>query len=561
MNSDEESEMTKSQIAIEWFNGLPSETKSHIILTQYELHMSVRDKKTKKLADSLNEKWSRQVDKASKESSKEIFGLNSEISKLKMENDVLSRTSGFEMIKEHFSGVIKNLENSHSEKLLKLENRMSNSNNNLESKIIGSHTKLETRLTSNYSKGVMGENWIENALVAVPNCILKNVTRDKGLTDFSFEIGGLNGLIESKNVDKMNKEYIDRFKNDVLEAKESENIDFAIFVAHRLKYINGKPFSLECLHTKKGNVFLFYVADAYNHVDRLLTAINLGQTLVDSVKFANNVEGLMYNVNVIMNRIDTLANFMSEQRKNLKIQKKLIKNSQTTIKELSHVVKTIIKSSAIKDSKKKLCIDIAVEFLKEGHTFTIKDLTDRLINHNISKSNAGTLISRKLGGIKNVKKLAMEEFEKSKKYALIDGPNNLDSEPDSDSDSDEELVDSDESENEELSSYVESENEESENDPDSDESDIEPLSNARTSRISTTPKKPVTKKATAKKPAKKQVVTALKGKSRSKGSNNGPKTPEERDSLIENTKKLLENTDSNLIVEEITRSRRSSDKK
>ena len=612
MSSDEESdnesrnsprEQSKSEIAIQWFNGLSPETKSHIILTQYEMHMSIRDEKSKELANSLNNKWSRKIDKTKeeasteimnlkKETSKEITNLNGELSKLKMENDVLSRTSGFDMIKEHFSGIIKNLESTHTEQLLKLENRISGSHNNLESKIIGSHTKLETRLTSNYSKGVMGENWVENTLVSVPNCILKNVTRDKGLTDFSFEIGGLNGLIESKNVDKMNKEYIDRFKNDVLEAKQSENIDFAIFVAHRLKYINGKPFSLECLHTKRGNVFLFYVADAYNHVDRLLTAINLGQTLVDSVKFANNVEGLMYNVNVIMNRIDALAGFMAEQRKNLQIQKKLIKNSQTTIKELSHVVKTIIKSSSIKDSKKKLCIDIAVEFLKENKTFTIKDLTDRLINHNITKSNAGTLISRKLGGIKNVKKLAMEEFEKRKKYSLNDDNNleDLESEPDSDPDSDPDDLESDESENDD------SENSESQEMDDSDESvdgsdeseneesgqddvtsiDIVPdnsLNIARTNRGSKNSenfkkseikpvakkKKPIVKKKkpVAKKPTVSKQITAIKGRRKDRK----PKTQEERADLIESTRQLSETIDPDLIIEEIARSRRSSNKK
>ena len=115
----------KAKLAIDWFNNLDQPTKTRLIVNQYELHMSIRDKKTKDIADSINQKWASQFEEIRQGSEKEVHGLNREIEKLKMEKDVLSRTTGFDMLKEHLAKTMGDLEKSHEKQLLKLENKIS----------------------------------------------------------------------------------------------------------------------------------------------------------------------------------------------------------------------------------------------------------------------------------------------------------------------------------------------------------------------------------------------------------------------------------------------------
>lgn len=197
--------------------------------------------------------------------------------------------------------------------------------------------ELESKLITNHSKGIIGENWVYDYMKDIPGVIIKNVTREKGLTDFYFEfhdsVKMISGLIESKNVDKVSQLHLDNFKKDVIDAINNEfNVSFAFFIAHKAISING--IDMEVIEVNDEKVILFYIYDLFNRPDRFLTALNIAKTLTV------NIDLPLDKVKLIINRIDEISADVRAHKRLINKQLQLIKNSELNIKSMFKLLET-----------------------------------------------------------------------------------------------------------------------------------------------------------------------------------------------------------------------------
>lgn len=431
--------------ANKWFNNLEDCIKQSIVTWVYNLSLMTNNDK------NIIEQFNTQLQKKDENHFSQIKLKNEEIDKLKddynlkiqlkeikiqqleKENDSISHNVGFKMIEESLGKKIMSLENkiieknnkleqTVSEKNNKLEQTIVNSNNNLEKNILSKQNLLETKLTSNHSKGVIGENWIENILSNIPGCITENVTRDLGFTDFYVKINEINILIESKNAEKIKPEYIEKFKDDVL--KDNINIDIGIFVAQRVPRIYGSNFHLEIVNKKDKIVFLFYIADTFNHPERLSHAINIGKVLVENNHTTNDIQHTISMVTNIYKQIEALEKNSSEFYRQSCDFQILVKKNKEQIDELFNTFKLIMK----KDTKygtesennwRQLCIDIVKRFIILDRKFSIQDIVGKAVSLGVKKSRAETIIAKELKGLKRIKEIAEESLKENNSSPVL----------------------------------------------------------------------------------------------------------------------------------------------
>lgn len=208
--------------------------------------------------------------------------------------------------------------------------------------------ELESKLISNHSKGIIGENWVYDYMKDIPGVIIKNVTREKGLTDFYFEfhdsVKMISGLIESKNVDKVSQLHLDNFKKDVIDAITNEfNVSFAFFIAHKAISING--IDMEVIEVNEEKVILFYIYDLFNRPDRFLTALNIAKTLTV------NIDLPIDKVKLIINRIDEISYDIRAHKRLINKQLLIIKNSEANVKNMFKLLESKEKTEKELDEK------------------------------------------------------------------------------------------------------------------------------------------------------------------------------------------------------------------
>jgi hypothetical protein len=277
--------------ALEWFQSLDQDLKRKFILTNYLLHCSIGDDKR----EGFN------------------FQPQSLIAPSPVVTKELPENKHFQEIKDQIE-------------------------------------QLSSKLISNYTKGIIGENWVYDYMKEIPNCIINNVTHEKGLTDFYFEIQypmslqkPLIGLIECKNVEKVSNLHLEHFKVDVINAVNDDyKINFAFFVAHRATSINGIDMEIIQVPANDSNeklgtmedrkVILFYIYDLFNRPDRLLTALNIAKTLTTSSELPID------SIRSIIRKIDTLESDVREHKRLVNKQIALLKNTELVVRDLYKLI-------------------------------------------------------------------------------------------------------------------------------------------------------------------------------------------------------------------------------
>jgi hypothetical protein len=64
-------------------------------------------------------------------------------------------------------------------------------------------------------------------------------------------------------------------------------LDFAIFVSHKTKNINGKTMKVD-ISGEKTPLFLIYIADTFTYPERLVHAIEIGITMTKALQTSPN---------------------------------------------------------------------------------------------------------------------------------------------------------------------------------------------------------------------------------------------------------------------------------
>lgn len=373
--------------AIKWFQGLDPGLKKEFVYVMYKLHLTLSENNADSLKKLYDMRYKADIEQLKKNS---FMGRQ------------VSSSNGSEQLDESV-GVFN--PEAHFEQLSKQIQELSN------------------KLISNYTKGIVGENWVYSYMKELPNCIIKNVTHDKGLTDFYFELytdvltEPLNkkicGLIESKNVEKIAPIHIENFKNDVFNAiEDGYDINFAFFVAHRATSING--IEMEIYEENNKKVILFFIYDCFNNPDRVMIALNIAKTLTVEDRLPINI------VKNILLQINSLDSNIKDQKRTIN---KMIANLKNSEINISNLYKIIQKNN-----------DIPIEYSnindnETQETQESQETQEQLIQESVSPSQEQVVkeqVQQKpKRGRKKATATAVEDYtdviEKSKKMLGLNG--------------------------------------------------------------------------------------------------------------------------------------------
>jgi hypothetical protein len=373
-----------------WFNNLNLTSKNQMVLTMYKLCLSTKDASHEKLIESLNSQWN---DKLVKQLDV--------MKRLSMENEVLMKNQDL--------GI-----NQVVNRLKDMEANLSNSVNGLSSKITPS------------ANGKIGEDYIDQLLSKIPNASFTNITQTKGGGDFLLVLDNIQIMIESKNWTnssiKGNPKEIENFRKTAIEAKEEKGISFAIMALHRVTDLKGKPMEIETEFTKKGALILLYVTNLFNHPERILYAIDAGILLLkQQSQHTINKDKFVYQINNFVNNIDFLEDSLKQRQKLIKDMTSLVKKDSEQLVNLKEILNNIINDTDQISAKDRL-IKFYIELSKNGK------VNKNMLEIKCLENKIPARVVREAGGIKVIKRMALEYLNKGKNDQESESESELESE-------------------------------------------------------------------------------------------------------------------------------------
>ena len=203
-----------------------------------------------------------------------------------------------------------------------------NENNKYET-LIDNFNTLNIKLNDNFDKfykgntekGIMGENFIESFLSSYfPNCKIIDTHKETAKGDMLFIFDKVKTLIESKNVQKLKKDDIDKFYRDI-ELRTSKNeINSAILISlNDTNLIDGKRF----FHFEiKNNIPIIMISNVFKNKEYIRFSISIFNYLIEN-GFADN-ETDDEKINFVINAINEINIFFKFQITYLNSDKQMI---------------------------------------------------------------------------------------------------------------------------------------------------------------------------------------------------------------------------------------------
>ena len=377
--------------AREWFNNLEVNIRNQMVITMYKLCLTTKDISHNKLIESLNAQWNEKLSKQ--------LDINK---RLGLENEVLTKTQ------EAGVGTL-------ASQIKDLELNLCNTMNSISLKITPS------------GNGKLGENFIDQLLSKIPNSEFKNRTQSRGDGDFLFITGDIKVMIESKNWTnssiKGNPKELDNFRETAKTSHEENEIDFAIMALHRVTDLRGKALDIEMVFTKRGSLMLLYVTNLFNHPERILYAIDAGILLLNQQsKQSVDSDKLLFQIDNFLKGISSMEDSIKERNKQMRDMSSLIKKDSEQIEIIRQMLENLLNNSdqmPMKDRIIKLCSELVKQ---HGETKVSKVmLENKCIDNKIPAR-----FVRDFGGIKIIKKLAIEKKEDSLDESLNESENSED---------------------------------------------------------------------------------------------------------------------------------------
>jgi len=295
------------------------------------------------------------------------------------------------------------------------ENKYNNINQNIDTLNKKMSNYFEKIFKDNTAKGIFGEDFIQNYLAdKFSNSQIINCTKETASGDILFIYDELKLLIESKNVQTLKKEDIDKFYRDIEVRSAKNDINSALLVSlHDTNLINGhRIFHFEI----KNNIPIIMISNVFNNNEYIKMAIILINNLIKKNIIKNdNYENDEEKNNIIINTINTLFENTKKQITLLENDKILISklqesynkreaeilNTNKIFNELFNKIPNIWKINDSKDKEKeyeKMLNDIVYKInnkYKEDPHFIIS--VKNIESLGISNNNI-----KKIGGIRKI---------------------------------------------------------------------------------------------------------------------------------------------------------------
>lgn len=215
--------------------------------------------------------------------------------------------------------LITNLHSNNNELTNKLFDISKMQENNKYDSLINNFSVLNQKLGDNFdrffrdntSKGIIGEDFIEKFLSdSFSNCKIFNFTKEFGKGDFLFVLNDSKILIESKNVQTLKKEDIDKFYRDIDIQIAKNTINSAILISlNDTNLINGKRlFHIEI----KNSIPIIMISNAFKMTEYIRFSILIINYLI-KIGICNNNESDDEKLSFIINSINEIYCFFKIQ--------------------------------------------------------------------------------------------------------------------------------------------------------------------------------------------------------------------------------------------------------
>lgn len=176
----------------------------------------------------------------------------------------------------------------------------------------------------NTSKGIFGENFIESYLSQnFKFCELIDTSKLTASGDFLFKYNNLKLLVESKNVQIVKKEEIDKFYRDIDEQTKNGNINSAIFISMHDTNIGYDGSSRNFVFEVRNNIPIIFISNVLNNHDHIGMSIMMLDYVI-SQGFLNGDDEDEESTSFIIQSLYKINTFIQTELKNIEKEKKCI---------------------------------------------------------------------------------------------------------------------------------------------------------------------------------------------------------------------------------------------
>ena len=264
--------------------------------------------------------------------------------------------------------------------------------------------------SGNVEKGNFGEKFIYSYIIdKFSNCTITDTHKNTSFGDMLFKYDKLNTMIESKNVNSLKKDDINKFYKDINIRTENNEINSALFVS-----LNECSISESCRYFSfeiKNKIPIIFISNTFKNPELIRISIII---LNYMTKFITNFNNNLCIHNIV-NELENSIHLINKQFEYIDTDKKLITKFQQNLtakeNDLDKLLDTIL--STIHNNKLETSdnIDYSLESLVQLLKIKKnKDPNFKLTLNNMNSFNISKYIVKKYGGIKKLNKIIDSEI-------------------------------------------------------------------------------------------------------------------------------------------------------
>ena len=266
--------------------------------------------------------------------------------------------------------------------------------------------------SGNVEKGNFGEKFIQSYLFdKFSSCTITDTHKNTSYGDMMFKFDKLNTMIESKNVNNLKKDDINKFYKDISIRTENNEINSALFIS-----LNECSISDSCRYFSfeiKNKIPIIFISNTFKNPELIRISIIILNYMTKFIaNFNNNL-----SIHNIVNELENSIQLINKQFDYIDTDKKLITKFQQNITakendldKLLNLILNTIHNNKIETNEN---IDYSLEsIMKILKTEKNKDVDFKLTLNNMHAFNISKYTVKKYGGIKKLNKNISDEVIK-----------------------------------------------------------------------------------------------------------------------------------------------------
>ena len=264
--------------------------------------------------------------------------------------------------------------------------------------------------SGNVEKGNFGEKFIQSYLFdKFSSCTITDTHKNTSYGDMMFKFDKLNTMIESKNVNNLKKDDINKFYKDISIRTENNEINSALFIS-----LNECSISDSCRYFSfeiKNKIPIIFISNTFKNPELIRISIIILNYITKFITNFNN----SFSIHNIVNELENSIHLINKQFDYIDTDKKLITKFQQNLtakendldKLLNTILNTIHNNKIETNENIDYSLDSLIKILKTKKNI---DPDFKLTLNNMNSFNISKYIVKKYGGIKKLNKIIDDQI-------------------------------------------------------------------------------------------------------------------------------------------------------